>query len=346
MTRNLLATIIAMMLSIWAITAMAADNAESSEKTPPPATENEDAEVAKALFDEGTASYEAGNYSDAANSFRKANKLNPNWRIYFNIGQCEALAKRHGLALQAFEAYLSKGGDDITLTRQAEVRSEIKRLREMTGAIEINAPDGAKIIVDGVERGVSPLAGHIPVAAGVTHLVRIEGSSEAPPQSRKVIVVGGKTVALDFRKEEKSAEPAAPPAPANVASAPLPVESPTHISASYPKKTGLYRLALSSLVASGTVFLAAGITGLVARQKYDQLDERCPDKTCSNESDYERIPDVDNLTLTTDILLAGGGALALTGIILMAVNRGRTADENANVSFRPLVGGVQLEGKF
>ena len=60
-------------------------------------------------------------YKEAADSFREAYKLKPNWKLLYNIGQSEAAGKRHGLALQAFESYLSQGGDDIEESRLAAV---------------------------------------------------------------------------------------------------------------------------------------------------------------------------------------------------------------------------------
>jgi tetratricopeptide (TPR) repeat protein len=89
-------------------------------------TKIEEAEVA---YGKGRDLFEQGKYVKAAGSFRKAYELKPNWKILYNIGQCEAAAKRHGLALKAFEEYLSRGGDDIPPERKDEVPAEISRLK-------------------------------------------------------------------------------------------------------------------------------------------------------------------------------------------------------------------------
>jgi tetratricopeptide (TPR) repeat protein len=73
---------------------------------------------AMAFFKKGIDLFNAEKYEDAASAFRRAYELKPNWKLNYNIGQSEAAAKRLGLALQAFEAYLSQGGDDISTERR------------------------------------------------------------------------------------------------------------------------------------------------------------------------------------------------------------------------------------
>ncbi len=90
--------------------------------------------------------------------------------MLFNIGQCEAAAKRYGLALEAFEGYLIKGGDDVPEEKRVFVDGEVKRLQGMVGAIEVEASDGAEISVDGMVRAKTPLVGPLRVEAGA-HVV-------------------------------------------------------------------------------------------------------------------------------------------------------------------------------
>jgi hypothetical protein len=305
---------------------------------------DETAAQAKALFDVGTRLYEAGEYGKAADAFREADALKPNWKLHFNIGQCESLAKRHGLALQAFAAYLSKGGDDIPLARQAEVREEILRLKEMTGYLEVSAPEGAEILVNDVKRGTSPLAGYIPVSAGVTHRVTIslrKADGGARTQTRDVVVVSGKTVHMNFMPGE-----AGPPDVRGVSApvvprseiAPHPVASPI---------SPLRKVGLVTLVTGGFLLVSGSITGIVAGQKYGELEDNCPDTTCTGTGDQNLIDDIDTLNFTTDILLPAGGALAITGIILLTVDHRRQSKrEQARVQVQPLATGVLLQGRF
>ena len=59
----------------------------------------------------------------------------------------------YGLALEAFERYLAKGGDEIQGERQKEVLEEVDRLRRMVGSMEVTAPRSCIVLIDDVERG-------------------------------------------------------------------------------------------------------------------------------------------------------------------------------------------------
>lgn len=95
------------------------------------------------------------------------------WTLLFNIGQSEAAGKRYGLAYEAFEEYLSRGGNELSAERVELVRAEISRLRELIGAVKILAPSGAIVTIDGLERGSAPLAGSLKIAVAVVHTIEV-----------------------------------------------------------------------------------------------------------------------------------------------------------------------------
>ena len=131
---------------------------------------------AKDHFDEGTALYSAGQYEDAAVHFRLAHELKPSWKLWFNIGQSEAACRRFGLALEAFEKYLALGGDNVTAERFQDVVTEMRRLRELVGKLDIaSGPDGAQVVVDGIARASLPLEVDLRVTAGIPHDLKIVG---------------------------------------------------------------------------------------------------------------------------------------------------------------------------
>ena len=128
-------------------------------------------EQAEAAFDRGTAAFKEERFDEAVDAFREAYRLRPSWKILYNIGHGEAACKRYGLALDAFEQYLVKGGDEVPLDRQRAVREEIERLQGLVGYLKVIAPEGAMVSVDGVERDAAPLVRELPVAAAVVHAV-------------------------------------------------------------------------------------------------------------------------------------------------------------------------------
>jgi len=172
---------------------------------------------ARAAFQAGVGHYEAGRLEEALAEFRHAYELKPSWKILFNIGQCEATAGRYGLALEMFERYIVEGGDEVPNDRRDFVASEVRRIQPMVGVLEVEAPDGTAVTIDGLERARTPLKGPLRVAAGI-HEVRLLAGDEVL-LSDTVTVAGGVTtkVAAPTPEPEGPPEPAAAPAAAPAA---------------------------------------------------------------------------------------------------------------------------------
>jgi hypothetical protein len=156
---------------------------------------------ARAAFKQGVKHYEAGRIEAALEAFRKADELQPSWKIQFNIGQCEAALKHYGRAIEAFEAYMAGAGDEISVQRRDKVIAELDRLRKLTGMLSVEGPDGVTVIVDGFERGTTPLSGRLRVVAGVDH--QLVGKRGDTVVARKTVKVGGgETLAVDIGEGE------------------------------------------------------------------------------------------------------------------------------------------------
>ncbi len=167
----------------------------------------DDAAKARAAFDEGRELFHAKKYVEAADAFRRAYELKKTWKLFFNIAQCEAGAKRYGMAVEAFGRYLAEGGDEVSDDRLEETIAEIKRLKALSGMLVVTAPDGAVVSVDGVEQGTVPLMSPVMVAAGVPHTVEIKLDGQLIfSQSLRLI------------NEEKRSIRAVPPDPQEAAS--------------------------------------------------------------------------------------------------------------------------------
>lgn len=160
---------------------------------------------AMSKFREGVQLFENERFLEAVRCFRRANELNPSWKIEFNIGQCEAALKRYGLAMEAFEKYLALGGDEVASDRRDFVVAELKRLREMVGNLEVKAPDGVAVFVDGEFRGQTPMDAPIRVTAGVEHEV-VFGQGGRAIGSRRVSVGSAQTVEVEPPSNESAPE--------------------------------------------------------------------------------------------------------------------------------------------
>ncbi|MFO8071586.1 MAG: tetratricopeptide repeat protein [Polyangia bacterium] len=291
---------------------------------------------AKAAFEQGKAAFEQGDYERAAAAFRRANELRPNWRLLYNIAQSEAAAKNPGLALQAFEAYLAQGGDDVVLERRDECVAEIERLKAMVGEIEVFAPAGAIVFVDGAERERTPLPGPMMVSAGVEHQVRIEHEGEVI-LDRKVRVSSGKRVTVEI----ESGHPAA--------SAPVAEKAAEPDDGSSRETSPLVIGGWVALGVGAGALIGGGSTGGMVLSLDDELAEKCDGEVCTSAKSDD-VDKLDNLALTTDVLIGVGAAAAITGVVLLIIGYGDEEHPASEVAVTPLLGpgvaGAGIQGRF
>jgi hypothetical protein len=326
----------------WLITGVAARAAENQDQP------------AKEAYGRGKAAFAEGRFDEAAKEFREANRLKPSWRIYYNIAQAEAAGKRYGLALEAFEKYLSEGGDDVEAERQSEVLSEVARLRNLVGYIKVSAPEGTTVAVDGELRGTAPIFRELPVAASVRHTVTATAEG-AVVGEETVQVSGGRTVqvALTAKTEPAVTEPVASPETQPSPTA-APVETVSEGPSADPGGTKGSRLRIIGWATTGVgaaVLIGGVVTAGLAMSKEGDLKDNCSNGTCPEE--YLATQDQrDNLALATDILLPVGGVIAAAGItmVLVGLIQKRNHQTETAVRVRPLPvpgnAGLMLEGRF
>jgi hypothetical protein len=102
----------------------------------------------------------------------------------------------------------------------------------------------------------------------------------------------------------------------------------------------------------GIVAAGAGVyTGLLANKRFDDLDRACPNRaSCTGVPDLEqRKSEVRRLETATNILLIGGGILAVAGISMVIFAPAREGGPTAmTLQFTPTASGghVALSGSF
>ncbi len=316
---------------------------------------------AKDAFTKGVGLFSNGEYAQAALEFRRANQIKFNWKILYNIGQSEAAAKEYGAALQVFEEYLSRGGDDLPVERRDEVLAEIKRMREMVGYLDIAGPAGATIHVDGIEREKLPLSGPLAVSSGVPHDVAVLQEGETI-FLRSVRVSGQQTIKLDAAATEGPSASA----PRLAATAPVDGsagaqdngiadataqrgmdsaggEDNADASSADPQR----RLKIAGWVLAGTGaagLIVGGVTGLLAIHKGSSLKDEWG--TSLPDSERDEVDAMNGLADASTISLIAGGVLGATGAVLIILG----AKKETAVALQPAVSpdgaGLLLEGRF
>ncbi len=328
---------------------------------------------ARSLFDDARKLFSEERFTEAAVAFRAAYEANPSWKLLYNIGQCESAAKNYGPALEAFEAYLAMGGDDINEERRKEVETETDRLRRLVGFVTINAPEGATIHIAGMYRGTAPLPGALPVTAGIVQELRVlVGFREIEKRPLKISGMQSLTVDVVDAGPEEGASTVGPPpvapetppsesaseAPARPESQPTPAvkndpppeatataASPVHPAS---RRSVLVPAGIVLLATGGAALIAGSITGGAALAIRDDLEAHCTDGECPPawHDDNDRMR---GLSVASTILLPLGGAAAVTGLVLLLVGKKKHENEQA-VSVLPVSSpdgaGLVLKGRF
>ncbi|MBI2894353.1 MAG: tetratricopeptide repeat protein, partial [Deltaproteobacteria bacterium] len=98
------------------------------------------AQDARALFQQGIALYERGDFRDALELFERGYAIEPEPAFLYNIGRCHERLGELDLAVEAYERYLSaspEGSDAADV--QARIRALQERIRRERG--EAPVPD-------------------------------------------------------------------------------------------------------------------------------------------------------------------------------------------------------------
>ncbi|MBN2715013.1 MAG: tetratricopeptide repeat protein [Deltaproteobacteria bacterium] len=312
----------------------------------------------KVLYDHGVALYQLEKYAEAALVFRELVAQSPRFQFYFNIGECEYLRKRYDLALEAFETYLDTGGDKISDEDRAHAEEVIRESAAITGRLDVTGEDSCEIWVDGEFRGKAPFPRLMPLMPGEHTVVCMNNSEQI--EEKQVSVVEGETVEIAFCVSNE-VKPAEPDVAANIDSraATGTDESASTGSAAEHVGSPSVKRKKSPLITTGLVLAGIGsatlvaslITGNFALSKSDRLAQNCDNEKLCEDSNKDLYEDADTLTKTTNILLATGAALTVTGVVMAIMGRKKQESrEKIAVKTTPLIGkkmqGIVIQGGF
>ena len=300
----------------------------------------------KQAYQEGTALFKEEQFLEAAAAFRRAYDINPHWKILYNIAQCDAAAGHYGKALEGFERYLALGADNIDMVRQREIEEEVDRLQRLVGYVNLTAPAGAVIYVDGEQRGTAPLPGKLMIVASVTHELKVVLNDEILT-NRKIQVNGRQSISLAVQEKTESNPKDRQPEKAQRATNTEVAQS------SKPPRQTQWRKRLMptsiALMATGGASIAASlVVGAVGLKRQKDLEDSCSAEGCDSK-DFEKNRSIDSLAKAGNVLLISGAALAIGGGVMFWVVKRRLPKERLT-AVTPVVGlnfgGVLVTGRF
>lgn len=206
-------------------------------------------DAAKQRFGEGVKLYAKKRYDRALAAFFQAYALTKNPAILFNLGMTSLKLGDSLHALRYFEQFLRESSA-ATPDQRARANVGITEAREGLGSIEISAPEGADVAVDGEPVGRAPLPAPIAALPG-EHAVTITTASGA--KLANIEVKAGMVARLKL-----AAGPATPPPSAVSASPP---EAPEEHAA--PKRPPPAELAAPGLFAPPETIAPVYVAGVI-----------------------------------------------------------------------------------
>ncbi|MBK6459853.1 MAG: hypothetical protein IPF92_02425 [Myxococcales bacterium] len=305
-----------------------------------PARAETSAEV-NVIFKRGVEAYKEADFRAAAAEFRRAYEASKHdYRVLYNIAQCEYQLTNYVGALAAFERFLADGGGKVKDDKRGEVAGEIAKLKARIATLTVQlTPATAQLSIDGeAVKADEPIklnpGGH-----------KLEAT--APGFQRglaQVDVTGG-----DARTVTLALVAVPPPKPVVVVAPPR--EPPRPVSWTAP----VVGYAVTGGLAAGTIVFAV----LTQGKATDLADEKR-----LATADPARLKSLDSgvgtSALVTDIflgatLVAAGVSVYLTVRALGAAeprktgeagNPGKTGEALPAVRVAPTLGGAMLMGSF
>ena len=152
--------------------------------------------AAREQWDSARELHDAGDFKSALVTFTRAYELSNNPRTLFNVGVCWKDLTRYSEAIKTWEKQLTfrkkLPKEDI---RKAE--TAIRALQQFVSTIEVKADEaGARLLVDGVEVGVTPFLEPIRIDVGRRQL-RLEKDGFEPAE-KTFDVTRGKVASVTF----------------------------------------------------------------------------------------------------------------------------------------------------
>jgi hypothetical protein len=295
---------------------------------------------AEARFYEGTGLYQKGKYDEARLKFAQAYAVLKKPAVVYNLAKTEALTLRAVDAATHFREYLKTAGPS---KEREDALRELSDQYKLVTQVEVHAPEGAGLFVDGEQVGLSPLPDTLLVAPGPHTVTARVGEAK---QDKAFTGSRGETLKLSFVFEKPTPAPAPPPTP-TASSAPQPFGStftpPPDPHAERPGPGRWLVPSLVGLVGAAGVGVGVGF-GLASRSAADEGDairranpQGCRDTTspvcaAASSSDDERRRDA---IVSVVGYGAGGVVLAVSGFLFY---RAATATKEARATVVPLVG--------
>jgi hypothetical protein len=152
---------------------------------------------ARRHFELGVAHFDREEWQASLVEFLQSRTILPTKANTKNAAICLRKVGRFDESLDMFER-LVRDFPDLSTEERSLVEREIAELHASVGTVQVDdAPPGADVAIDGFDRGMTPLAGPIRLAAGI-HTVRVTKDGSLPFETR-IDLAGKQSVVIHAR---------------------------------------------------------------------------------------------------------------------------------------------------
>lgn len=278
-----------------------------------------------AIFKEGRAVYDRGEYRRALDLFRESYKLAPADKILANLARTEGRLGMYGSAMRHFQEVVSRlpETDPLRAAIVGEVIQLAPKVPYLRVSLKVGAPAETRVGVDGEALSRDKLGKDVPIDPG-KHVV----TAAAPGMKDRryeVPLREGEHREIVVEMERLPAAPPSPPvsvakppttAAAPVAPLPLPQTPASPQTEVEPPITLGYKLGIAALGVGGAAMLVGVGTGLRALDKKEDLTSQCRAPSDCPASAQPVINEMNTLSHVATPLLIVGGAVLTTGAVL------------------------------
>jgi len=191
--------------------------------------------MARSRFKEGVEFYDKFQYEQARAAFLQAYALKKHPAVLLNLAW-SCLKSGHALEAERYFKQFLAEGKDITDKQRSDANEGVTQAHSKIGRIEVSAPAGTEVTIDGDRVGSAPLPEPVAVEPGA-HTLTFKGPDSAT-ETQSVTVLGGEKAVARFTKGgaaavgagappgTPSSPPAGTPPTASTSATPPPEEAP------------------------------------------------------------------------------------------------------------------------